>query len=327
MPTQLTSEQVDSIIKARSVLPRAIAVINGKGGQGKTTCTAQLGSLMAEALRSSESTGRVLVVDMDPQGNLGLDLGYQGTPGDDGGMSIVQSVMGPSKLTPIRDVRPNLDALPGGDNLEMVPGILVARGASGSLDDARMSFLKAIADIAPAYDWILFDCPPLEPMLQDLALITARWAVSPVTFDEGARQGLAKVSKRFTKAAELNPELELLGVIMYAFAKTGGDEEVGQRKRIRAKLEADLRKVGSEAPVFKQVIRRIDSAAEASRERGQVFTELESATDGPKWWDVRAGRVTGTVLPTERAATLADEFQALAGEIFGRVLEKERETA
>ncbi|GAA2712450.1 ParA family protein [Micromonospora olivasterospora] len=62
--------------RLRPSLGRVLAVLNGKGGQGKTSVTANLGGLLALAAEQANSPRRVLLVDCDPQGNLGLDLGY-----------------------------------------------------------------------------------------------------------------------------------------------------------------------------------------------------------------------------------------------------------
>src|SRR5690625_6336870 len=101
MAQQLSEQLVSRIIDIRPKLTRVIANINGKGGQGKTTCTSQLSGLMAAALDAQESEQRVLAIDMDPQGNLGLDLGYIRSDQDDEGASILSAIAGLGKLTPI----------------------------------------------------------------------------------------------------------------------------------------------------------------------------------------------------------------------------------
>lgn len=324
--------------RVRGKLGRTLAVINGKGGQGKTSLAANLAGLMAEALVASSSPGRVLAIDMDPQGNLGLDLGYQGRDGDDRGGGTVQALMGASRLEPLREVRPQLDVIPGGRRLYDVPGLMFARQMQDNSGRPRLSLAAALAEIADDYEWILIDCPPLEAVLQDLALAAACRALVPASFDEGSRQGMEGVSDRFMAVRDLNPDLELLGVAMFGLKyvaprkqayRQATDQpetrETGQRARIRNQLKTDLARAGTHAPVFTTVIRHLPSVAESCRKRGQLVFELESATDGPKWWEIRAGTANGHVLPTVEAAKLANEYQELAAEVFGRYQKREHE--
>lgn len=325
-----------AIERSRSLRPslaRVLAVINGKGGQGKTSMTANLAGLLALAAQEAHAPRRVLVVDCDPQGNLGLDLGYlkpedvpaggqapQGTlVGDDGAglMTALQSGSAPARL---RDVRPWLDVVPGGAALDEVNGLMFGRTARGQTNRARLALAEVLATIAHEYDWILIDCPPREIAVQDLVLVAARAALVPVSFDQASRQGLSGVSERFSRALSLNESLDLLGVAMFGFQyrlnkKTGG--EVGQRREVRAELEADLKAAGADVPVFDSVIRYMPSVAKACRDRGQLVHELEQV-QGPKWWEVRAGTATGRPIPNTEATKVAQEYEDLAGEVFTR---------
>lgn len=87
----------------RSALRRTVAILNGKGGVGKTSLTANLSGLFADA------GYRVLAIDLDPQGNLGNDLGYLGAGMGDGGAGMVAA--GTSGTAPVllKEVRPRLD--------------------------------------------------------------------------------------------------------------------------------------------------------------------------------------------------------------------------
>lgn len=315
----------------RPRLPRVLAILNGKGGQGKTSLTANLGGLLALAAQAAQSPRRVLVVDCDPQGNLGLDFGYLKPEdvqdgqvpdgrlvGDDGAglMLAMQSAGIPHRL---RDVRPWLDVIPGGAALDEVNGMIFGRTARGQAHRARLALAEVLATVADEYDWILIDCPPREINLQDLVLVAARAALVPVSFDQASRQGLAGVAERFGRAMTLNEGLELLGVAMFGFqyrTSRSGDE-VGQRREVRAELERDLQSAGTTAPVFTSVIRYMPSVAKACRDRGQLVYELEQVV-GPKWWELRKGTATGRPVPSSEAAKVAQEYEDLAGEVFTR---------
>ncbi|MGO8609285.1 ParA family protein, partial [Rhizobium johnstonii] len=84
-------------------LSRVVALINGKGGVGKTSTTANISGQLARA------NYQVLAVDLDLSGNLKLDLGYVGNPLDDDGKGVVDAVWHGQALPVIKNVRENLD--------------------------------------------------------------------------------------------------------------------------------------------------------------------------------------------------------------------------
>ncbi|WP_018256018.1 ParA family protein [Salinispora mooreana] len=318
--------------RLRPLLGRVLAVLNGKGGQGKTSVSANLGGLLALAAEQANSRRRVLLVDCDPQGNLGLDLGYlkpEDVPidgrlpegvqvGDDGKglMTALQAGTVPHRL---RNVRPWLDVIPGGSALDEVNGMIFGKTARGHAHQARLALAEVLATIADEYDWIIIDCPPREINLQDLVLVASRAALVPVSFDQASRQGLSGVAERFGRATTINEELELLGVAMFGFqyrVNRKGDE-VGQRREVRRELKEDLRAAGTDALVFNSVIRYMPSVAKACRDRGQLMHELEQV-EGPKWWEIRAGTAKGRPVPSSEAGKVAQEYEDLAGEVFTR---------
>ncbi|MFE2911412.1 ParA family protein [Kitasatospora indigofera] len=314
-------------------MTRTIAVINGKGGQGKTSVVCNLAVLLAELLTESGSRRRVLVVDLDPQANTGLDLGHQDRDGDDNGEGLEDAILRGKPLHVIRDVRPQLDVVPSGDCLELVGADIMSRVTRDG-EQAWLNLALALARIAHEYDWILIDCPPGEANIQKLALAAARWAVIPAHLDAGSRRGLAKVSRRFEDVARYNPGLELLGVLLFDFKRTMTRPKDGQRPRPtgqvvrqRRRIEAVLKRVGADVPVFEAFIRSADAVAEQCRDRGQTVFELSRSTDGAKWWEVRAGRADGTVLASDAAESVGQDYEDLGAEIVERVIAFEQQEA
>jgi chromosome partitioning protein len=107
-------------------LARTVLVANQKGGVGKSSIVAALGGMLAGPER------RVLIVDADQQGNVTRsDLGVDG----DRGQSLAMALQYTQPLTPVRDVRPGLDIVPGGPHLATV-GAMVATASSSGLDIA-----------------------------------------------------------------------------------------------------------------------------------------------------------------------------------------------
>ncbi len=294
----------------RGTIQRVVAVINGKGGVGKTSVVANLGGLLAAA------EYRVLLVDLDPQGNLGEDLGYVGAGLGDDGRGLFLSLSTGAPLQPLRDVRARLDVLPGGEELNDLAATLYARRQRNAAASAT-ALAEALATTEGEYDLVLLDCPPGQDVLQEAALVAARWVLIPTRTDASSRKGLREVGRRFTGARVNNPDLELLGVLLFGTTTAA--------KRITAQARADLHAdLGGVAPIFETAIRYVEAAAVDARNRGQLVHELErDVLNGPKWYErLRSGAIGGAPLAAS-AGTLAADYQALAEEVLGRLVAAE----
>jgi chromosome partitioning protein len=239
---------------------RVVAIANGKGGVGKTTLTAGLAGQVAAA------GSRVLVVDTDPQGNLGRDLGYELQDGSALSLAITHGL--PLQVT--RNVRDRLDVVPGGPALWDVSPAFTSRGARGaSLPGLR----KAIDQIQPEtgiddYDLVLIDTPPGEPILQELVFAASDYLIIPTRSDEASLDGLVVVAQRFAAARAVNPRLTLLGVVLFG-VRAGSTRLLS---RVQSALDDTL---GGAAPVLNTSIRYLESAAVDMRSRGLLPYELE----------------------------------------------------
>src|SRR5690606_30155622 len=92
-----------------AMIPNAITVANGKGGCGKTTLTSNVAGYATLA------GWKVLIVELDPQGNLGLDLGRRDEWKAENGRAFYDAIARKEPLRPLVDVRPNLDVVPAGE--------------------------------------------------------------------------------------------------------------------------------------------------------------------------------------------------------------------
>lgn len=327
-----SQEELDAFIDMiRPLLERVIAVFQGKGGQGKTSLATHKAALLAEAeaakAEAGESHGRVLLVEVDSQGNSHEDLGTGGNQLNDHGESLSLALLHGQDPAVIQDVRPCLDLIPSGDELENLSAMLNAvqqkRGPSVWLS---LAVVLARLVLSGNYSWVVIDCPPVSKEPQKLALVAARWVLVPVSVaDSGSINGLGGVSKRFADAGRLNPDLELLGVVLFKFAhryytnpRTKEKRPVGAWVEARKEVEELLREAGAEAPVFHSVIRNAESVAVACRKRGQLCHEVAESTDGVKWWEKRRGSV-GSVLPTDRAEQVGQDYVDLIVEIVERI--------
>lgn len=288
----------------RAALTRTIAVVNGKGGVGKTSVTANLAGLYAAAHY------RVLVVDLDPQGNLGNDLGYLGAGLGDDGLGLHHAAATSAPLVPLEGVRPGLDVVPGGEQLHDLAAVLQSRRLTGR--GGVESFAVSLAAVAASYDIVLIDCPPGSDVLQAAALHAARFVLVPTKTDDASRAGLREVARRFTLAREHNPTLALLGVVLFGVNTTA-------RRITSAARDALARDLGGSAPVFDATIRHVEAAAVDARGRGQLVHELERDVNaGPKWYErLRnpSAHTTTTTLASS-ASSLAEDYQRLADQVL-----------
>lgn len=283
-----------------------LALANGKGGVGKTTLAANIAGLAAA------SGWDVLAVDLDHQGNLGADLGYRNTDTDDGGLALQAALAGRRPLAPSgRDVRPGLDVVAGGQHSE----------ALGRLEGGQR-LAEVLRPVARDYDLIVLDCPPTDKAVGVQALVAAGGLVVPVRPDAASLQGLQVTADQYRAARRHNPQLRLLGVVLFGVGRSA----TAIRAELRAALEDILDGV---APVFEAAVSYAERAAWDMRMSGQLAHEYEATAD-----DARRRRLAmlrnGTDLrqlprTSQAAEGLADDFAAVANEILARLVETDVE--
>ena len=282
-------------------LDNAVAVANGKGGVGKSSIAANVAGTAAL------SGWKVLAVDLDPQGNLGNDLGYNQRGESDEGRGLLRAVVSGDPLEPLANVRENLDVVPGGEAIDELVAILTTRQNR----DARAAEAVALAlePVAHRYQLILVDCPPAGGVLLDAALAAARFLVIPTKRDSGSLDGFVRVARRFAHVrATANPSLELLGVVLFDF----GTQDRRMLADTRAELERDL---DGAAPVFDTFVRNSRRAPGDMRDRGLLAYEYEqAAASATPWYKDREGpRFSAS------ARGLAEDYQRLTAEMLSAI--------
>ena len=266
------AENVESPAPVTRSLPRCIAVANQKGGVGKTTTAVNLGACLADI------GYRVLVVDLDPQGNASTGLGIN-IRGLDASMYDV--IM---HDTPIEDAI-EASSVKG---LFVAPSSLDLAGAEIELVPAFSRELKlknALAEVRDDYDFVLIDCPPSLGLLTINALAAATEVLVPIQCEYYALEGLGQLSNNVDLVRKgLNPVLEISTIVLVMYdARTKLSDQVAREVRshfgakvCRTMVPRTVRL--SEAPSFGQPIIAFDSSSRGAIAYRELAKEVSRGT-------------------------------------------------
>jgi cellulose biosynthesis protein BcsQ len=279
----------------------ALVIANGKGGCGKTTVAANL------AVLAARSGHRVLAIDLDKQGNLTDDLGV--VDHDEGG-SLVSALVAGTAPVPVRDVRPGLDVIAGGERTEhLQPALMTLRARN---KDALSQLDRVLAPLGATYDLVVLDSPPTDAVIGEAALIAARWLLIPTKADSGSLKGLIAVATAFAQVRSAGLSVvELAGVVLFGVGT--------QSQRIRSDTRTALEKaLGHAAPVLQTVIRTSERSAVDQRSLGITAVEYAEHVRAARPWYNPGGEREHLAKPAV-ADGLAHDYEALAEEVFAAI--------
>jgi chromosome partitioning protein len=251
-------------------LPRVMAVANQKGGVGKTTTSVNLGAALAEL------GFRVLVIDLDPQGNATTGLGVEARTFE---LSMYDVLMRDASMEDC--VEPT-----SMKNLFVAPATIDLAGAEIELVPAfsrELKLRKALETVLDDFDYVLIDCPPSLGLLTVNALAAASEVLVPIQCEYYALEGLSQLMRNVhLVSSSLNPSLEVSTIVLTMYdARTKLADEVAVEVRqhfgstvCRIVIPRTVRL--SEAPSFGQPITVFDSAS-----RGSIaYRELAKEVSG-----------------------------------------------
>jgi chromosome partitioning protein len=256
--------------------PRIIAVANQKGGVGKTTTTINLGAALVE------QGCRVLLVDLDPQGNASTGLGVEP---DDREFTTYDLLLGDVDLAEII-------LTTGIERLNIIPATVDLSSADLELmSNEKRSYLLHDALRQPAmnglyYDYILIDCPPSLNILTVNAMVAAHSVLVPLQSEFFALEGLSQLIITIREVRQsANPGLRIEGVVLTMY---------DSRNNLSQQVEADAREnLGdmvfetviprnvrvSEAPSYAMPVLEFDTASKGAQAYRSLARELMSKNE------------------------------------------------
>jgi len=193
---------------------KILAITNQKGGVGKTTTTINLAASLSMAGR------RVLLIDLDPQGNATMGSGIDKRKLS---ATVYQALLGEALLSEVRQRSStgNYDVIPANRELAGAEVEMVA------LEQRETRLKDALASVESEYDFILIDCPPALNLLTVNGLVAAHAVMIPMQCEYYALEGLSDLVNTVKKVrANLNPNLEIEGLLrtMYDPRNTLGQQ-------------------------------------------------------------------------------------------------------
>jgi len=191
---------------------RRLAVVNQKGGVGKTTVTINLAAAFTEAGR------KVLVVDLDPQGHATEGLGLGDRYDAEGPVSLAAALLGrwegPSAEL-VANGAGGIDVIPANvEQFVVEPQLVATRGREHRL-------AQLLEPLAPAYDWVLIDCPPSLGALTDNAVVAARRVLVVAQAQDSSLRALELLLDQIQSVRSgLRVDVEVTGIVVNAWEDT-----------------------------------------------------------------------------------------------------------
>ena len=297
------------------MIPNSVVFANNKGGAGKTSMAANFAGLAAAGGM------RVLIVELDQQGNIGDDLGYSWKPEDvETGGALLAAIADGTSVVPTYEARPRLHVIQGGpmtDILETtLQGMEAQYGEEETLFKVHDAIVRVLAASPDPFELVVIDTPPRpnSPLVR-AALTMSNYLVAPTQIDRASIRGLDGLAKTVGHITQTtNPDIELLGVALF---RVSADSEPAVLRETKQFIKQHL---GVTIPIFDTTIRNLISGQKASRQHGELAHETEkgAAAAASQW----AEHLRNGTKPERRFSSAASKFAADYGNLSHEIMER-----
>jgi chromosome partitioning protein len=249
---------------------KVISIINHKGGVGKTTTTINLGKAL------SLLGCRVLLVDMDSQGNLTQALGI-----DEPERQVVNALLKNEPL-PLCHLADRYDLAPS--DLELAYADLELVQAVGGVNQLR----NALAPLRPNYDYILIDCPPALNIFTNSSLVASNSCLITLQPEASAMKGVSNLFDRIFQVRDrINYELKVEGIVLTM---------VDKRLKVHRDMIDYVYSTLGNFPIFKTEIRNNVTIKESQIAQQDIFTYAQHSNGAEDYLNLAKELLSGSYL-------------------------------
>lgn len=323
-------EEVNDLVRQlRPRLRNVIGTTIGKGGEGKTTVTANLAYVLSQAEKERAAQGKpakpILYIELDSNGNGRLNFGVRGLPFDDDGLSFVDALTDDKDFQVVEGVRPYLDmVMSGSHNADIPTAVTKLHDKHGVSSYLLLAIL--LAQVSHRYRWILLDFSPGDKMIQRLGLAACTHLLAPMKgSDNAVIEGLGTLAGLVRQIRRLNSEVAIASLIFLGYQRRN-NEPTSQLTNLREKIGLLLDQAGiTKEVLIDAYIRDGETSANLARNHGMPAGEFAEATAGTLT-DHDSGLSVdrprdenGRLVDPQRAFDIATDYTHVAQQVIQRI--------